>query len=103
MKRGKFFFSNIRIGTCLGFIWGYLKFGEHPREAPEWEIKEELGLVVSVDEELKIRTDRESARLDMCYAGGTCCRRFRSSTRCFGIWFLAEGKNFRFFVKNKFL
>ena len=48
---------------------GYLKSGEHPREALEREIKEESGLVVSVDESLKTRTDRESARLDLCYTG----------------------------------
>src|SRR3989344_3049495 len=45
---------------------GYLKSGEHPREGLEREIKEESGLVVSVDESLKTRTDRDSARLDMC-------------------------------------
>jgi 8-oxo-dGTP diphosphatase len=38
---------------------GYLKSGEHPREALEREIKEESGLVVSVDESLKTRTDRD--------------------------------------------
>lgn len=48
---------------------GYLKSGEHPREALEREIKEESGLTVSVDEPLKTRTDRNSARLDMCYTG----------------------------------
>lgn len=48
---------------------GYLKSGEHPREALEREIKEEAGLVVSVDESLKTRTDRETARLDLCYTG----------------------------------
>jgi ADP-ribose pyrophosphatase YjhB (NUDIX family) len=48
---------------------GYLKTGEHPREALEREIKEESGLVVSVDDSLKTRTDRDSARLDMCYTG----------------------------------
>ena len=48
---------------------GYLKSGEHPREALEREIKEETGLVVSVDELLKTRTDRTSARLDICYTG----------------------------------
>jgi ADP-ribose pyrophosphatase YjhB (NUDIX family) len=48
---------------------GYLKAGEHPREGLEREIKEESGLVVSVDEPLKTRTDRDSARLDMCYTG----------------------------------
>ena len=48
---------------------GYLKAGEHPTEALEREIKEESGLVVSVDESLKVRTDRTGARLDMCYIG----------------------------------
>jgi 8-oxo-dGTP diphosphatase len=48
---------------------GYLKSGEHPKEALEREIKEESGLVVSVDDSLKTRTDRDSARLDMCYTG----------------------------------
>ena len=48
---------------------GYMKAGEHPREALEREIKEESGLVVSVDESLKTRTDRDTARLDMCYTG----------------------------------
>jgi len=48
---------------------GYLKSGEHPREALEREIKEESGLVVSVDDSLKTRTDRDSPRLDMFYTG----------------------------------
>lgn len=48
---------------------GYLKGGEHPREALEREIKEESGLVVSVDDALKTRTDRDTARLDICYTG----------------------------------
>ena len=48
---------------------GYLKSGEHPREALEREIKEESGLVVSVDDSLKTRTDRKTARLDLCYTG----------------------------------
>jgi ADP-ribose pyrophosphatase YjhB (NUDIX family) len=48
---------------------GYLKTGEHPAEALEREVKEESHLIVSVDESLKTRTDRTSARLDMCYIG----------------------------------
>lgn len=48
---------------------GYMKAGEHPREALEREIKEESNLVVSIDDSLKTRTDRDSARLDMCYTG----------------------------------
>jgi ADP-ribose pyrophosphatase YjhB (NUDIX family) len=48
---------------------GYISSGEHPREALEREIKEESGLVVSVDDLIKTRTDRSSARLDICYSG----------------------------------
>lgn len=48
---------------------GYLKKGEHPKEGLEREIKEESGLVVSVDEAFQTRTDRTSARLDLCYTG----------------------------------
>jgi len=48
---------------------GYMKSGEHPSEALEREIKEESGLVVSVDAPLSTRTDRKSARLDICYTG----------------------------------
>lgn len=48
---------------------GYLETGEHPKEALEREIKEESGLIISADESLKIRTDRTSSRLDMCYVG----------------------------------
>lgn len=48
---------------------GYLESGEHPRESLEREIKEESGLFVSIDDSLKTRTDRSSARLDLCYTG----------------------------------
>lgn len=48
---------------------GYMKSGEHPRESLEREIKEESGLVVSIDDALKTRTDRDYARLDLCYSG----------------------------------
>lgn len=48
---------------------GYMKAGEHPAEAIEREIKEESQLVVSADELLKTRTDRDGSRLDMCFVG----------------------------------
>ena len=48
---------------------GYLKGKEHPKEGLEREIKEESGLTVSADERLKIRTDRDSARLEIVYKG----------------------------------
>lgn len=48
---------------------GYIKAGEHPTEGLEREVKEESGFIVSADQRLKTRTDRESARIDMCYVG----------------------------------
>ena len=48
---------------------GYVKGKEHPREGLEREILEESGLVVSVDGHLKLRTDRNHARLDITYYG----------------------------------
>lgn len=48
---------------------GYMKGKEHPREGLEREIKEESGFVVTIDQRLKIRTDREGARLDISYIG----------------------------------
>lgn len=48
---------------------GYLKAREHPVEGLEREIREESGLIISADERLKARTDRETARLDLSYLG----------------------------------
>ncbi len=48
---------------------GYIKKGEHPKEGLEREVEEETGYVVSADTRLKIRTDRDSARLDITYSG----------------------------------
>lgn len=59
--------------TYRGNSWslpgGYLKAKEHPKEGLAREIEEETGLVVSADERMKIRTDRDTARLDICYIG----------------------------------
>ena len=71
---------------------GYLKGGEHPREGLEREIKEESGFVVSVDESLKTRTDREEARLDMCYIGVFIGGEFKPT---------AEVSEFGFFSQEK--
>lgn len=48
---------------------GYLKAGEHPQEGLEREIKEETGLVVSIDQAVRTLTDRNMARLDLAYKG----------------------------------
>jgi ADP-ribose pyrophosphatase YjhB (NUDIX family) len=52
-----------------GLPGGYVKAREHPKEGLEREVKEETGLVVSADTRYKIRTDRETARLDIVYIG----------------------------------
>lgn len=56
-------------GNSWSLPGGYIKSGEHPKEGLEREIKEESGLIVSADERIKIRTDRETARLDITYLG----------------------------------
>ncbi len=48
---------------------GYVKGGEHPKEGLEREIEEESGFIVSADSRFKIRTDHETARLDIVYVG----------------------------------
>jgi 8-oxo-dGTP diphosphatase len=48
---------------------GYIKAKEHPFEGIEREIEEESGLIVSADEQLKIRTDRQTSRLDITIIG----------------------------------
>lgn len=66
--------------TEWGLPGGYIKAKEHPQEALEREIEEESGFVVSVDEELKIRTDRESARVDIGFVGKLMGGEFRKSS-----------------------
>ena len=68
-KNETLLFKHIYRAHAWSLPGGYLKSGEHPREGLEREIKEESGLVVSIDKSLKTRTDRDSARLDMCYTG----------------------------------
>lgn len=58
---------------------GYIKTKEHPSESLEREIEEESGLVVSVDREIKIRTDRETSRLDICFVGKFIGGEFKKS------------------------
>ncbi len=52
-----------------GLPAGYINAKEHPKESLEREVKEESGLTISVDQRSKIRTDRESARLEIVYVG----------------------------------
>src|SRR3989304_8240922 len=52
-----------------GLPGGYVKAKEHPKEGLEREIKEESGFIVSADERIKLRTDRNSPRVDITYIG----------------------------------
>src|SRR6186713_2786493 len=66
--------------TSWSLPGGYLKAKEHPKEGLEREVKEESGLIVSADEKLKTRTDRETARIDICYVGKFIGGEFTPST-----------------------
>ena len=65
--------------TVWSLPGGYLKAGEHPKEGLEREILEETGLIVSGDSQLKTRTDRETARLDICVVGKFIGGEFKES------------------------
>lgn len=69
---------------------GYMKGKEHPSEGLEREIKEESGFIVSVDDQLKIRTDRASSRLDICLIGKYIGGEFKKSAE------VSEGGFFSF-------
>ena len=71
---------------------GYIKSGEHPKEGLEREIKEESGLIVSADERIKIRTDRETARLDITYLGTFMGGQFAPSKEVYRAKFFAFDK-----------
>lgn len=71
---------------------GYMKAREHPTEGLEREIEEESGFVVAADAELEIRTDRETARIDLCYVGTFIGGRFRPSSEVteFGLFMFED-------------
>ncbi len=59
---------------------GYMKATEHPSEGLEREIEEESGFIVRIDKEIKIRADRETARLDIAYIGAHIGGKFKSGS-----------------------
>lgn len=75
--------------TEWGLPGGYIKAKEHPQEALEREIEEESGFIVSVDEELKIRTDREAARVDISFVGKLMGGEFEKSSEVVDAKFFA--------------
>lgn len=58
---------------------GYIKGREHPREGLAREIEEETGFIVRIEKDLRIRTDRETARLDISLLGRFVGGEFRKS------------------------
>lgn len=68
-----------RDGKAWSLPGGYIKEKEHPREGLAREIEEETGLIVAVDRELQIRTDRETARLDISLLGHFVGGEFKAS------------------------
>jgi len=72
-------FKHVYRQTRWSLPGGYLKSKEHPFEGLEREIEEESGLIVSADEQLKVRTDRESPRLDLTIIGTYIGGEFKKS------------------------
>ena len=68
-----------RDGERWSLPGGYIKEKEHPYEGLAREVEEETGFIVAVDRELKIRTDRETARLDISLLGHYVGGEFRPS------------------------
>lgn len=58
---------------------GYMKAREHPAEALEREIKEESGFTVSADQQHYLKTDRDTARLELCFVGTFIGGEFKKS------------------------
>lgn len=81
---------------------GYLKAREHPTEGLEREVKEESGFIVSADERLKTRTDRDSARLDICYVGAFIGGEFSSTAEVIDYGFFSL-ENLPLISKNQLL
>ncbi len=68
-----------RDGERWSLPGGYIKEKEHPYEALAREVEEETGFIIRADRELGIRTDRETARLDISLLGHLVGGEFRAS------------------------
>lgn len=95
-------FNHTYRQTTWSLPGGYIKSKEHPFEALEREIIEESGLVVSSDEQLKIRTDRENARIDVTIVGKYIGGEFKPSQEVSGFGFFAF-ENLPLISKNQLL
>lgn len=91
-KREILLFKHTYRAHAWSLPGGYMKAGEHPSEGLEREIKEESGLIVSADTRLKTRTDRDSARLDICYVGAFIGGEFNPTHEVSEYGFFAQDK-----------
>jgi len=91
-KREILLFKHTYRAHAWSLPGGYMKAGEHPSEGLEREIKEESGLIVSADTRLKTRTDRDSARLDICYIGAFIGGEFSPTHEVSEYGFFAQDK-----------
>lgn len=71
---------------------GYLNAKEHPIEGLAREIEEESGLIISIDERLDIKTDRDTARLEVSYIGTYLGGEFRPSSEVDDYGFFSQTK-----------
>ncbi len=78
-----------RDGDHWSLPGGYIKGKEHPREALAREIEEETGFIVRAQEEIRIRTDRQTARLDISLVGKLIGGTFKPSNEVKNAGFFA--------------
>lgn len=68
-----------RKGHAWSLPGGYLKGKEHPKEGLAREIEEETGFIVRIEEQFNLKTDRETARIDISLIGKLIGGKFRES------------------------
>lgn len=81
---------------------GYLNAKEHPVEGLAREIEEESGFIVSIDDRLDIKTDRETARLEVSYIGTYLGGEFNKSAEVDDYGFYNQDK-LPLILKNQYL
>ena len=57
-----------------------MKGKEHPKEGLAREIEEETGFIVKVEEQFNLKTDRDTARIDISLIGRLVGGKFRESS-----------------------
>lgn len=79
-KKEVLLFKHSYRQTAWSLPGGYIKAKEHPEEGLAREIEEESGLKVEIHHQLRLRTDRDSARLDITLIGTYISGTFTPST-----------------------